>query len=132
MSDRNITDWVITFAQFRVTKARRLLEANDKAVHLGSRAFDVLAYLLERAGQVVSHRELLTAAWPGTNVEESSLRFQVMTLRKVLGGAEGAPIVSLPGRGYCFTAHIFRQDIKTGSTPKLAMNGAQPEISTGS
>jgi predicted ATPase/DNA-binding winged helix-turn-helix (wHTH) protein len=115
MSNHHTADWVITFGRFRVTKARRLLEKDDEAVHLGSRAFDILAHLLERSGQVVSHRDLLKAVWPDTNVEEGSLRFQVASLRKALGGQDGGPIVNISGRGYCFTAHVSRQNIKSQS-----------------
>jgi DNA-binding winged helix-turn-helix (wHTH) protein len=104
------TSWVISFGSFRVTRARRLVERNGEIVRLGSRAFDVLAYLLEHAGQVVSHRALLEAAWPGTYVGEGSLRFQMAVLRKGLGGGEANYIINVPGRGYCFTAPLSKQD----------------------
>src|ERR1700755_271514 len=74
MADSGIkTNLVITFGPFRVTRARRRLERNGEVGRLGSRAFDVLVYLLEHAGQVVSHRALLEAVWPGTCVEEGNL-----------------------------------------------------------
>ena len=102
--------WVISFGPFRVTPARRLVERNGEPLRLGSRAFDVLVYLLEHAGQVISHRDLLDAVWPGTYVEEGNLRFQMATLRKALGEGEASYIINVPGRGYCFTAPISRQD----------------------
>ena len=104
------TSWVISFGHFRVTRARRLVERNGEAVRLGSRAFDVLVYLLEHAGQVVSHRALLEAAWPGIYVEEGNLRFQMAVLRKALGSGEANYIINVPGRGYCFTAPLSKQD----------------------
>jgi predicted ATPase/DNA-binding winged helix-turn-helix (wHTH) protein len=100
------TNSVISFGPFRVIRARRIVERDGEAVHIGSRAFDVLVYLLEHAGQVVSHRALLEAVWPGTYVEEGSLRFQVATLRKALGDV--SYIINVPGRGYCFAAPISR------------------------
>ena len=111
MADGGIeTSWVISFGPFRVFRARRLVERNGEAVHLGSRAFDVLAYLLEHTGQVVSHRALLEAVWPGTCVEEGNLRFQMAALRRALGDGEASYIINVPGRGYCFTASISKQD----------------------
>jgi DNA-binding winged helix-turn-helix (wHTH) protein len=104
------TGWVISFGAFRVTRARRLVERNGEVVRLGSRAFDVLVFLLEHAGQVVSHRALLDAVWPGTYVEEGSLRFQMAVLRKALGNGEASYIINVPGRGYCFTAPLSKQD----------------------
>jgi DNA-binding winged helix-turn-helix (wHTH) protein len=104
--------WVISFGSFRVTKARRLVERDGESIHLGSRAFDILTHLLEHAGQVVTHRALLTAAWPNIIVEDVSLRFQMNALRKALGSedAKRSCIVNVPGRGYCFTAPISRED----------------------
>jgi DNA-binding winged helix-turn-helix (wHTH) protein len=93
------TSWIISFGPFRVTRARRLVERNGEVVRLGSRAFDILIYLLEHAGQVVSHRALLEVVWLGTYVEEANLRFQVATLRKALGSEEASYIINVPGRG---------------------------------
>jgi DNA-binding winged helix-turn-helix (wHTH) protein len=104
------TSGVISFGPFRVTRARRLVERNGEVVRLGSRAFDVLIHLLEHAGQVVSHRALLEAVWPGTYVEEGNLRFQMAALRKALGNGEVGYIINVPGRGYCFTAPLSKQD----------------------
>ena len=110
MADGGIeTSRVISFGPFRVTRARRLVERNGEAVRLGSRAFDVLVYLLEHAGQVVSHRALLEAVWPGIYVEEGNLRFQMAALRRALGDGEASYIINVPGRGYCFTAPISKQ-----------------------
>lgn len=102
-------NWVISFGPFRVDKMRRLLEQNGEPVHIGSRAFDILAHLLERPGQVVSHQALLDAAWPGLSVEDGNLRFQMAMLRKALG-SEQKWIINVPGRGYCFSALTSRHD----------------------
>lgn len=118
MADGGIKNsWVISFGSFRVTPARRLVEQNGEVVRLGGRAFDVLVYLLEHAGQVVSHRTLLEAVWPGTYVEEGNLRFQMAVLRKALGNGEASYIINVPGRGYCFTAQFSKQDEVKYSPP---------------
>jgi predicted ATPase/DNA-binding winged helix-turn-helix (wHTH) protein len=101
---------VISFGPFRVSKARRKLERNGEPLQIGSRAFDILTRLLEHPGQIVSHRDLLEAAWPGTNVEDGSLRFQMTALRKVLGDGETKYIVSVSGRGYCFAAPVAQSE----------------------
>jgi DNA-binding winged helix-turn-helix (wHTH) protein len=127
MADSGIkTNWVISFGHFRVTRARRLVERNGEVVRLGSRAFDVLVYLLEHAGQVVSHRALLEAVWPGTYVEEGNLRFQMAALRKALGNGEANYIINVPGRGYCFTAPLSKQDEVKYSPPRLSHVIVQP------
>ncbi len=118
----NTKNWVISFGPFRAVKARRLLERNGVPLHIGSRAFDILAHLLEHPGRVVSHRALLDAAWPGIAVEEGNLRFQMTALRKVLSGSEPKYIVNVPGRGYCFAAPISRSDdVDLPGMPSLAL-----------
>ena len=97
--------WEISFGPFRVMRARRILERDGAPVQIGSRAFDILAHLLEHPGEVVGRRALLGAAWPDTNIEESNLRFQVMMLRRALGSGK-TYVVNVPGRGYCFTAPL--------------------------
>jgi DNA-binding winged helix-turn-helix (wHTH) protein len=44
----------IAFGPFRLFSAQRLLLEGDKPVRLGSRAFEILIALVERAGEVVS------------------------------------------------------------------------------
>ena len=63
----------ISFGPFRLLAAQRLLLEGDKPVRLGSRAFDILAALVERAGEVVGKEELIARAWPQTFVEEANL-----------------------------------------------------------
>jgi len=104
------------------------VERNGEVVRLGGRAFDVLVCLLEHAGQVVSNRALLEAVWPGTHVEEGNLRFQMAALRKALGNGEANCIVNVPGRGYCFTAPLSKQD-EVKYSPSLPSNVSVQPVS---
>jgi DNA-binding winged helix-turn-helix (wHTH) protein len=63
----------ISFGPFRLLAPQRLLLDGDKSVRLGSRAFDILAALVERAGEVVRKEVLTARAWPQTVVEEANL-----------------------------------------------------------
>ena len=94
-----------------VSKERKLLLA-DEPVQLGSRAFDTLVVLLERAGSVVSADELMRLVWPGVTVDEANLRVQVGSLRKALARGEGGrhAIKTVPLQGYCFVAPVVRSD----------------------
>ena len=98
----------ISFGPFRLVTARRLLLEGDKPVRLGGRAFDILAALVERAGEVVGKEELMARAWPQTFVEDSNLKIQVSALRRALGDGQGGHryVVTVPGRGYNFVAPI--------------------------
>ncbi len=102
----------LAFGPFVLHRARKLLLQNGQAVRLGSRAFDLLAALVERAGKVVSRTELEACVWPRSVVEETSLRVHMSALRKVLGeGQEGVRyIANVPGRGYSFVAEVVALD----------------------
>jgi predicted ATPase/DNA-binding winged helix-turn-helix (wHTH) protein len=116
--DLPMDNWVTSFGPFCVTRSRRLLERDGEPVQIGSRAFDILTHLLDNPGQVVSHRALLEAAWPGATVEEGNLRFQIAALRKVLGSSETRYVINVPGRGYCFVAPIAqREEVEPRPTP---------------
>ena len=102
----------ISFGPFRLIAERRLLLEGDKPVRLGSRAFDILAALIERAGEVVDKKELMARAWPHTFVEEANLKIQVSALRRALGDGQGGNryVVTIIGRGYNFVAPIRIQE----------------------
>src|SRR6266851_2753932 len=98
----------ISFGPYRLLAAQRLLLERDQPVRLGSRAFDVLAALVERAGEVVGKEELISRAWPQTFVEEANLKMQVSALRRALGDGQGGHryVITAPGRGYNFV-HVI-------------------------
>ena len=82
---------------------RRQLE-DRQPVALGTRAFDLLTVLVERAGQPVAKNELVTRTWAGLGGAENSLQVQVSTLRKLLGqGTEGAAMrdEQVFSQGFC-------------------------------
>ena len=66
----------ISFGPFRLFPARRLLVEGDTPVRLGSRAFDILAALVERAGEVVSKEDLIISKlwWAKDSHSELQLR----------------------------------------------------------
>jgi len=78
---------------------------------LGNRALDILVVLVERAGEVVSQRELIGRVWRGLVVDPSNLRVHMTGLRKALGDRDGTEryIVNVTGQGYCFVAPVRRE-----------------------
>ncbi|TWO68242.1 tetratricopeptide repeat protein [Caenimonas sedimenti] len=93
----------LTFSTFTLRVHERQLLADGRPVSLGARAFDVLAALVARAGELVSKSELFDLVWPGLVVEENNLQVHISTLRKRLGAEL---IATIPGRGYRFTARV--------------------------
>jgi predicted ATPase/DNA-binding winged helix-turn-helix (wHTH) protein len=102
----------VSFGPYRLLAARRLLLEADKPVRLGSRAFDILATLVEHAGEVVSKEELIARVWPATFVDEANLKIQVSALRRALGDGQGDNryVATVVGRGYNFVAPIRQEE----------------------
>jgi predicted ATPase/DNA-binding winged helix-turn-helix (wHTH) protein len=117
----------ISFGPYRLLTAQRLLLEGDKPVRLGSRAFDILSALVERAGEVVSKEELITRAWPATFVEEANLKIQVSALRRALGDGQGDNryILNVVGRGYNFVAPV-REDQPSRNSSSLTFARSSP------
>ena len=111
------------FDEFELSPARRTFARNGIPVSISPKAFEVLTYLLANSGRVVTKDELLKAVWPESFVEESNLSQHVFALRKALGERAGC-IVTIPGRGYQFTAHV-----QAAMQPEPALAAGQREHS---
>ena len=73
------------FKTFRLDTANHLLWRNGDRVAIAPKGFDVLAYLIEHAGRVVTQDEILEALWPETHVNPEVLRKYILEIRKALG-----------------------------------------------
>jgi len=62
------------FGEFQLKLRSRSLERDGVPVPLGSKAFELLAYLAMHPGEVVTKEALLKAAWPDSYVEEKKPR----------------------------------------------------------
>lgn len=89
-----------------MSPSERLLERDGASVRLGGRALDLLIALVERSGQIVSKQDLMARVWPGVVVDEGSLRFHMVAVRKALGEGGGRYIVNTANRGYTFVASV--------------------------
>lgn len=71
-------------------------------VRLNSRAMDVLVYLAQRAGEVVSREDFSQSVWGRAVVTDDSLTWCVSELRRQLGDRASSPrfIETIPKRGY--------------------------------
>ena len=103
-----VVDSVFEFGRFTLMPARRLLLAGESRVRIGSRALELLAALVERAGEVVTRQELISRAWPKSVVDESNLKVQIAALRKALGETNHSQryLATVKGQGYRFVAPV--------------------------
>jgi DNA-binding winged helix-turn-helix (wHTH) protein/TolB-like protein len=100
------------FGLFTFDAATQELRREDALLHLQAQPAQVLACLIERAGQVVSREDLRNAVWgDGTFVDfDRGLNFCITQIRSALGDDPAAPtyIRTLPKRGYQFIAPVER------------------------
>ena len=116
------------FGEFEVDPIRRVLKRSGAQVPVSPKAFDVLYFLVRNPARVVTKEELLKAVWPESFVEEGNLTQHISALRKALG-AEAAAIVTIPGRGYQFSAAVEQISV-AGAT--AAAGESQPQSATAS
>src|SRR5438132_3236417 len=118
------------FGPFRLLAAQRLLLEGDQPVRLGSRAFDILFTLVERAGDIVGKEELISRAWPQTFVEEANLKMQVSALRRALGDGQGGHryVITVPGRGYNFVAPVSLEESSKAPPPQTIAAAAENNL----
>ncbi|HEY0418139.1 MAG TPA: response regulator [Acetobacteraceae bacterium] len=84
-----------------VDLARRIVTAADVPVQLSPREFKLLSLLVHNAGRVMTHRQLLTAAWGPAHADDVQyLRVYIGHLRQKLGPAGLRLIATEPGIGY--------------------------------
>jgi TolB-like protein/Tfp pilus assembly protein PilF len=100
---------LLSFADFQIDLDRGCLRQQSGGILvLRPKSFDVLCYLLENAGRLVSRDELMQAVWSDVVVTEDSITQCIMEVRRALG-EQGAKILkTVPRRGYLLEAKVTR------------------------
>ena len=83
---------VITVGELAISPRERKVTLGGRQLQLTRREFDVLMYLAERVGQVISRRELLSKVWNQAHIgEEQTIDVHISWLRRKLGETAAAP-----------------------------------------
>src|ERR1700738_1161589 len=98
-----------SFESFRLDTANQALWHGENRVPIPPKAYDVLRYLVENPGRLVTQDELLEALWPETYVNPEILRKYILDIRKILGDRPDKPmfIETVTKRGYRFIAPVI-------------------------
>src|SRR5712692_6198987 len=124
---------VAVFGPFRLDLSTRELSKNGLTLPLEEQPAQVLSFLIERAGVLVSRDDLRQLLWPnGVHVDyEHGVNKSINKLRTVLGDDPDAPrfIATLRGRGYRFTGSVeIRQTVESGAQPCPAPQNGKPPL----
>jgi predicted ATPase/DNA-binding winged helix-turn-helix (wHTH) protein len=92
----------------------------EERIPVTPKAFAVLEYLVEHAGQLVTHEELLEGVWPNSVVEPQAVKKRILDVRNALGDRPKNPlfIETVPKRGYRFIAPVS-QHVASSPFPSL-------------
>jgi DNA-binding winged helix-turn-helix (wHTH) protein/tetratricopeptide (TPR) repeat protein len=123
-----------SFARFRLDPVNQCLWRRAEAEHeerilLAPKAFSVLTYLVDHAGCLVTHDELLNAVWTSRVVEPQTVKKHIVEVRTALGDRpkNSLFIETLPRRGYRFIASVSEavaaEPIVSGRTAPNALVG---------
>lgn len=99
---------IYAFGDYELDVDARELRRAGAVVPTEPQVFDVLAYLVEHRGRMVTKQELLDAVWATSFVTESALSSRIKAARQALGddGKAQRVIRTLHGRGYRFVAPV--------------------------
>ena len=104
------------FGPFRLEPAEHLLLRESQPVSLAPKAFELLFFLLQNSGRLITKDQIMQAVWPGSFVEEANLTVWISVLRKTLGEGEGGLhyIETIPKKGYRFRAPVTQIESPEG------------------
>ncbi len=108
-------------AGYRVEPSILRVTRAGEHTRLESKAMQVLVYLFEHAGLVVSRSELEESLWPGRIVTEDAVTNAIAKLRRVFGDDARKPqvIETVPKIGYRLIACTYRIALGTRAGQKV-------------
>ncbi|MDJ0780141.1 MAG: winged helix-turn-helix domain-containing protein [Gammaproteobacteria bacterium] len=117
------------FDRYSLDTDRYQLCREGEPVAVEPLVFDLLVYLLQNRGRVVSRDELLNQLWAGKVVTDAALAARLKDARKAVGdsGSRQSVIKTHHGRGYQFVAELDDSGEKSGEgqqSPALTL----PEV----
>ena len=128
---------IYQFDKVRVEAREFRVFKDGEPVALEPKAFQVLVYLLEQRGRLVTKDELLEAVWKDSFVTPNALTRIVAQLRRALGDASqnSRYIETVPTHGYRFIAEVEENEAGVGDaiTEKLphASNSSSSQKNNG-
>lgn len=125
------------FADCLLDLERRSLIVGGSDVRLQPRSFELLAFLVARAGRAFGKDELIAAVWPTPQVTDAVLTTAVAKVRRAIGDADAqSPMLrTLHGVGYRFDAKVqAEQPDRVGGpvSPRVPPVPAEPAPSVSS
>lgn len=120
------------FGPFALDPAAAVLFRDGRRIELRPCTFQLLAYLVEHAGRVVSRDELFEQVWRGVYVGDGALTQSIWEVRKALGeaGRQQRFIRTVRGSGYCLVAAVHHDspEQEHAAPPPIPLVAAYDDI----
>jgi adenylate cyclase len=92
---------------FTLDLDRYRLEGPSGRIELRRKSFEVLRYLVENAGRVVTKEEILNTVWPAVTVGDESLTQCISEVRRAFGDKSRRIVRTIPRRGYLIDVPVL-------------------------
>jgi adenylate cyclase len=106
-----MTNKSLRVGSFTLDLDRLCLRGPSGQADLRPKSFEVLRYLIERAGRVVTKEEMLNAIWPDVTVGDESLTQCISEVRRALSDTDQQIIKTIPRRGYLIDVQVSPKDV---------------------
>jgi len=114
------------FGLFTLDLERLCLRGPAGEADLRPKSFEVLRYLTEHAGRVVSKDEVVAAVWPNVMVTDDSLVRCISEVRRAIGDESQNVIKTVPRRGYLFDVSVSASRNSTNDQGREALDSGRP------
>jgi DNA-binding winged helix-turn-helix (wHTH) protein/TolB-like protein len=103
---QKLSHQVFSFSKFTLDLRRGCLLRAQEEIKLRPKSFEVLKYLVENNGRLISKDELIHAVWVETAVTDDSLVQCLKDIRHALSDETQQIIKTVHGRGYIFDTEV--------------------------
>lgn len=103
-----MSDSTFFFGEWQINPSANSLLLGKQVKQLEPKAMDVLLFLCQRAGEVISSDEIVSHCWPGVDTGDNPLHKIINQLRRALGDSATDPtyIETIRKRGYRTLAEV--------------------------
>jgi DNA-binding winged helix-turn-helix (wHTH) protein/TolB-like protein len=117
------------FGPFQLEPDERLLRNGEQTLALAPKYFDLLVFLVQNSGRLLTKDQIMQTVWSGSIVEEANLTVAISAIRKTLVEKESGVqyIETVPKKGYRFTADV--REIEEAPTPSFSKLAGRQEDS---
>src|SRR6267143_1350902 len=125
---QKLSHHVFSFSEFTLDLRRGCLLRAQEEIKLRPKSFEVLKYLVENNGRLISKDELIHAVWVDAAVTDDSLVKCLKDIRHALSDETQQIIKTVHGRGYIFDKEVSDNDTIAPTTYAEETAGVQVVI----